>query len=553
MDSTAERVDSASEQVLPVVGRSERAQLARAAGILMVGVVLSRVLGLVREQVIAYFWGTSDAVAAFTIADNVHTMLFDLVISGMLQAALVPVLSSYATAERREEFRRVVGALLVWVLVVVGLVVTVVAWAAPWVVWGMTALGGGEVARGPETFQLTIRLVRLIIPAVLLLALSTILMAALYAQQRFTQPSLALSVRNAAIVLSALLFSRTLGVESLVLGVLLGAAGLVLLQLWGLRDCLPKPNVQLWHPAIRQIFVLYLPISVGLFANTVALLIDRNLAWGVDPHALGAMRYATTLNQMILGLVAAATSLAALPTLSRHFAAGDEGAYQRTLSLGLKLVAVLIWPATLGLMVLGWPVVVLLFYHGATDFEGARAIWIALLGYLPGTLFAAFDQVLIFAAYARQNTRTPVLVGVFSVGVYFVVALTLVRPFGMLGLVLGNTAQFIAHTLVMWWVLRRWLGRVGDGTVAHVIRASSQAAVGMAALVGGVVWLASLWQTIAGADLWWQIVLVGFSVALGIIAYAWLMHVQRVEEFQALIRAARVRLGVDTRSSNSFS
>jgi putative peptidoglycan lipid II flippase len=525
------------------VVQGERARVARAAGVLMIGVVLSRVLGLVREQVTSYFWGTTDAIAAFTIADNVHTMLFDLVISGMLQAALVPVLSAYAVSERLEEFRRIVGALLVWVAVVVGAVVVLVAMAAPWVVWGMTALGGGEAARGAETFQLTIRLVRLIVPAVLLLAFSTVLMGALYALQRFTQPSLALSVRNAAIVACALLLGHSLGVTSLVVGVLLGALGLAALQLWGLRDCLPRLNLSLWHPAIRQIFLLYLPIFLGLFANTVALTVDRNLAWGVDPHALGAMRYATALNQMILGLVAAATSLAALPTLSRHHVSGNEDAYQRTLALGLKFVALLIFPTVLGMAALGWPIVTLLFYHGATDLEGARAIWIALLGYLPGTLFAAFDQILIFAAYARRNTQTPVLVGVLSVGVYFLVALALVRSLGMLGLVLGNTAQFVAHTLVMWWVLRRWLGRVGDGTVARTMRASALAATLMALVVGSLAIVASQWQAPEASGVAGRLLVVGANVVVGAACYAVLMRLFRVEEFLALIRLVRARFG----------
>jgi putative peptidoglycan lipid II flippase len=525
------------------VVQGERARVARAAGVLMIGVVLSRVLGLVREQVTSYFWGTTDAIAAFTIADNVHTMLFDLVISGMLQAALVPVLSAYATPERREEFRRIVGALLVWVALVVGTAVVVVAIAAPWVVLALTALGGGEAARGPETFRLTIRLVRLIVPAVLLLAFSTVLMGALYALQRFTQPSLALSVRNAAIVACALLLGHSLGVTSLVVGVLLGALGLAALQLWGLRDCLPRLNLSLWHPAIRQIFLLYLPIFLGLFANTVALTVDRNLAWGVDPHALGAMRYATALNQMILGLVAAATSLAALPTLSRHHASGNEDAYQRTLALGLKFVALLIFPTVLGMAALSWPIVTLLFLHGATDLEGARAIWIALLGYLPGTLFAAFDQILIFAAYARRNTQTPVLVGVLSVGVYFLVALALVRSLGMLGLVLGNTAQFVAHTLVMWWVLRRWLGRVGDGTVARTMRASALAATLMALVVGSLAIVASQWQAPEASGVAWRLLVVGANVVVGAACYAVLMRLFRVEEFLALIRLVRARFG----------
>ncbi len=525
----------------PPPERSERAEIARAAGIIMVGVILSRVLGLAREQVTAVLFGTGDAVAAFTIADNVHTMLFDLVISGMMQAALVPVLSAYAAPEQREELRRIVGALLTLALLVVGGVVLVMELLAPWVVAGMTALGGGEQARGVETVELTIRLVRLILPAVLLLALSTILMSTLYALQRFTQPSLSLAVRNAAIVAAALTLGRSLGVASLVIGILAGAGLLALIQLSGLRDAMPRLNVGFGHPAIRRVLLLYLPIFLGLFANTVALVVDRNLAWGVDEHALGAMRYATALNQMILGLVAAATSLAALPALSRHFVNDDEEAFQRTLATGLKLVTVMVVPATLGLAAIGWPAVALLFYHGATDLEGARAIWIALLGYLPGTFFAAFDQVLIFAYYARQNTRTPVLVGVFSVLVYFAVALSLVRPLGMLGLVLGNSAQFIGHALVMWLLLRRALGRVGDGTVGPALRSALLAGGAMALLV------LLITQALAGlrppeeAGLSWRLLQVAIPVTAGAVVY-WLgLRLLGVEEARLLWQAARAR------------
>jgi len=537
------------DDLAPTPERSERAQIARAAGIIMVGVVLSRVLGLAREQVTAVLFGTGHAVAAFTIADNVHTMLFDLVISGMMQAALVPVLSAYAGPEQREELRRIVGALLVLALLVVGGIVLLLTLLAPWVVAGMTALGGGAAARGSETIELTVRLVRLILPAVLLLALSTILMSTLYALQRFTQPSLSLAVRNAAIVAAALALGRSLGVTSLVVGIIAGAGLLALIQFSGLRDALPRLNTGFGHPAIRRVLLLYLPIFLGLFANTVALVIDRNLAWGVGEHALGAMRYATALNQMILGLVAAATSLAALPTLARHFADGDEDAYHRTLATGLKLVTVMVAPATLGLAVIGWPAVALLFYHGATDLDGARAIWVALLGYLPGTFFAAYDQVLIFAFYARQNTRVPVLVGVLSVAVYFAVALTLVRPLGMLGLVLANSAQFVAHTVIMWLALRRALGRVGDGTVAPTLRAALLAAGMMALLILPVTYGLAGIRPPEQAGLSWRLLQVAVPIAAGATVY-WLgLRALGVEEARLLWQAVRARIALKSSAS----
>lgn len=519
-----------------------------AAALLMVGTILSRVLGLVREQVTSYLFGTGDPVAAFTIADNIHTMLFDLVISGMMQAALIPVLSEYAGADRREELRRITGALITLTVIGVGSVVVLLEIFAPTAVTIMTRLGAGGEVRGQETFELTVELVRLILPAVLLLSVSTILMATLYSLQRFTRPALSLSLRNFAIVFAALSLGRTeLGVRSLVIGILLGAVLMMSVQLPGLRDAMPKPNFNFRHPAIGRIYLLYLPIFLGLFANTIALVVDRNLAWRVEENALGAMRYATTLNQMILGLVAAAISLAALPTLSRHFSSGNEEAYRATLARGLRMVTVLVVPAALGMLVLSWPIVKLLFFHGATTEAGADAIWLALVLYLPGTLFAAFDQVLIFAFYARQNTKLPQIVGVVAVGVYFAVAFSLYRPYGMAGLVIANSLQFIFHTIVMIWLMRRHLAgvRLDGGEFARTLKVCIGMAVAMAALAGALA--LALEQTLPAAEGFVEVardaLIVGLPVAAGFVFYAYGLFRFQIDEAYAIKRRITAMLG----------
>jgi putative peptidoglycan lipid II flippase len=530
---------------------SERSIIVRGAAIIMVGTILSRILGLVREQITAVLFGTGDSVAAFTIADNIHTMLFDLVISGMMQAALVPVLSAYATPELKHELRRIVGALLMLALLVIGGVVVMMEIFAPQVVTVMTALGGGAEARDPETVELTVQLVRMILPAVMLLAISTILMSTLYAMQRFTRPALSLAARNAAIVAVALMLGRTeLGIRAIVVGIVIGAVLMVLIQAPGLKDVMPRPNFHFRHPAIKKILALYIPIFIGLMSNTVALIVDRNLAWGVDPNALGAMRYATAVNQMILGIVAAAISLAALPTLSRHFASGDTAAFQRTLSNGLKMVTIMVVPATLGLAAISWPAVDLLFFHGATDVDGARAIQIALLAYLPGTFFAAYDQVLIFSYYARQNTRTPVIVGVLAVGVYFLMAFLLIEPLGMAGLVLANSTQFTFHAIVMWFLLRRAVGSVGDETVGRTIRTTLGVGVVMAIVVYGVS-QGMAYLPIPGHDqdggaleIMHQILKVAIPVGIGGLIYVGGLWRMGVEEISTIINGLLSKVGL---------
>jgi putative peptidoglycan lipid II flippase len=519
--------------------------IAAAATLLMIGTLASRVLGLAREQVTSYLFGTGDLVAAFTIADNVHTMLFDLVMSGMMQAALIPVLSEFAAEEKREELRRITGALLMLTLIGVGSVLVVLEVFAPTVVQVMTSLAGGEEARSPETVELTIELVRLILPAILLLSIGTLLMATLYSLQRFTRPALSLSIRNAAIVFCALTLGRTsLGIKALVIGIVLGALLLVLIQLPGLRDAMPKPNFHFRQPAVRRIYWLYLPIFLGLLVNTAALVVDRNLAWRVSTDALGAMRYATTLNQMVLGLVAAAISLAALPALSRHAAAGDETAYRNTLARGLRMVGVLVIPAALGMAVLSWPIVRLLFFHGATDQEGAEAIWLALLAYLPGTLFAAFDQVLIFAWYARQNTKTPQIVGVAAVGVYFVFAFTLTPLLGMVGLVLANSAQFIIHTVVMIVLLRKLLA--GERLDQGESRRTLTVCFGVGLVMAGLAGVAALGLNLGlpeASDGFWQIgrnlLIFSLPAMLGAAVYAAGLFWFRVDE--AILIQQRLR------------
>lgn len=535
-------------------GRIQRS-VAISAAILMLGSVLSRALGLVREQLAAGYFGAGDEIAAFTVADNLQTLLFDLMVSGALQAALIPVLAQLVLPDRmdRGELRRVGGALVTWVAAATGLLALLGMLLAPQIVTGLIWFSGEEAARGEEARELTVRLVRIVMPASALLGLGTVLQAMLHALGAVTAPALSTAIRNVSIIAGMILLADTLGVESMAWGTLAGAALIVVVQLWPLYRyrALPVPNLDLGHPAIRRMGVLYLPVFAGLLVNSVAVVVDRGLAWGAGELAVGAMRYATTLVQLVLGLIAAAMSLASLPLLSRHFSERNERAFESTLSRVMGMVTVLILPATVGLAVLAGPIAALLFGHGATGVAGVDAITIALLGYLPGTLAAAYDQVLIFAFYARQDTRTPVLVGVMAVGVYFVAAFSLVGRYGMMGLVIANSLQFIAHVLVMWWAIRRSGIQPFGPAFVHSLRGSVMGAVAMAA---SVLVLYLLLTRVAGlgtgidASLPVQIAQVAVPAFAGAIVYGLVLRFTGVRELADLQEAVSRRLGRGTRS-----
>ncbi|MEZ4633557.1 MAG: murein biosynthesis integral membrane protein MurJ [Caldilineaceae bacterium] len=418
--------------------------LFRSATLLSIGNVASRVLGLAREVVIANIFGPSGLVSAFTVASIVPTMLYDFLIGGMLSAALVPVLSDYARPERRTEMIRLVGALTSLLGLTLAAVVLLLQVSAPQVAW---LLAGGFDEFDPQLLPLTVQLIRWISPAVWFFSMAGLLTAVLYALQRFTFPALATAIYNLGIVAAAPLLADRLGIMSLVVGVLVGSAAQFVIMAWDVQRAGVRFRLVWSHPALRQIVRLYIPIAAGLVVAQFQVGLDRRLASGTGAESIAWMRSATTLQQLPLGLISVAISLAALPRLSQFFAARREDDYRRTLANGLRMVLVLIVPAVVGLWLLAEPVVRLIFEHGQFNAEDTVQVVQALRVYLVGALFAAIDFPLNYAFYARNNTLLPALVGVLSVGVYAATAVALIESMGYLGLVWADTAKQAGHDI----------------------------------------------------------------------------------------------------------
>ena len=464
--------------------------LARSAGILSIGNVASRVLGLMREMVIAALFGQSGLVSAFTVASQVPTMLYDFLIGGMLSAALVPVLSEFATQRdadgKRTELTRLVGALISLLGMTLGVAVILVTFLAPQIAWLMA---GGLDDFDPTLLPLTADLIRIMAPAIWLFSMAGLLTAILYALQRFTFPAIASAIYNLGIVIAAPLLAPRLGIMSLAIGVLMGSAIQFGVMALDLRRSGVGFRVQWSHPALGKIMRLYLPIAAGLLVAQAQIILDRRLASGTGAQSIAWMRSATTLQQMPLGLISVAIALAALPKLSQHFAVQDEAAYRHTLGRGLRMVLVLMIPAAVGLWLLGEPVTRLFFQRGLFTAQDTGQVVAALNIYLVGMLFAAVDFPLNYAFYARNNTLWPALVGVLSVGVYTVVALVLVQGAGFLGLVWADSAKQASHALVMLGLLLWKVGplgaRMGQG-MARIGAATLLMALGIWGLGWGV-------------------------------------------------------------------
>lgn len=446
----------------------EGVEVAQAATVVAVGTVTSRFLGLVREIVKADLFGAGGHVSALDTAMVLPRMIFALVAGGMINSALIPVLSDYAAPESRKELWQLLSILLSVVAVAVTGLVVLGEVFAPQLIW-LSAAG-----LPPADQQLAIRLLRIMLPGVLFMSLASLLSGALYALNRFAFPALTAAVFNVALVVVALALGREWGVYSMAVGLVAGAFLQIVFQLPALRDARLRPLVNLHHPALRRIGRLYLPILAGLAVDKLAELLSYRLASHTGPASPAWMTYSATIIQFPLGLVGTAISIALLPTLSRHVSRGEPDRFSATLSQGLRLVIALTVPATFGLWVLSTPLVRLVFEHGDFTAADTVATAAALRFHLLGLTFAAVDQPLIFAFYARKDTWTPALVGVATVLLYAIIALApvLFVPLTLNWLIFANSLKWAAHVLIMLVLLRRHTGRLsGRGLSKTVLTA----------------------------------------------------------------------------------
>jgi putative peptidoglycan lipid II flippase len=519
--------------------RQTTKRIAGAAAIVMLGTVFSRLVAIPRESLIAGLFGDAVVTNSYTIAENVLTIFLDLLLSGIASAVLVPVLSEYVGEDQREELGALVGKLLTLVVVGGGVMLLLLELGARGVAWAMTGVGGDGSSFDRE---LVVDLTRWILPALLLLGVASVLQSTLYALQRFTMPALSLAARNASVVLAMLLFGDALGVYSLIVGVLCGAVLLVCLQIPGFRGTSLRitPSLAWRDPVLRRIGTLYLPVFLGLLLNSWALIIDRNLASRTGEHGIAAMRFATQVQQLAVGIVVTAINVATLPRLSRAAAEDDQETFGRTLALGMRLVTTLVVPVTFGLIALAWPVVDLLFNHGKTTPEGAHLIRVALIGYAVGLPFIAWDQLLLFAFYARKNTRTPVIVGAISVGVLLACSFALILPFGVLGLVIANTAQFAFHAAVMFVIAKRRILAFDSSDLLRTILRTGAAALAMTAAV--LLTLLVVRAALPGSGFAPEVARVVIPVAVGAVVYGAGVWALRIPEARILAETVRARL-----------
>lgn len=503
--------------------------VARATGVVALGNITSRVLGLGREMLLSDLFGAGIAVDAFNLAVIVPKTLFDLLIGGHVNSAIVPVLSEYGMAEDRSELWQLVNLLLGVVVVTLAGLVLVLELLAPQVI-GLIA--SSEV---PETQVLATQLLRITTPALMFLSLFAVLSGVLYALRRFTIPAFAGAMFNGSIVIVTLIAAPSLGIAAMAVGWVVGAGVQMAAQVWGLRDGRLFPTLKgMWaSPGLKRIVLLYLPVMFSLVIDTLVIrLVSYRLASQVGPASISYMNFATTLMQFPHGLVATAISIAILPTLSRQaIALGQHDGmvvYQETLGRGLRLAIVLILPAAIGLFVLASPIVGLLFEHGSFSPVDTANTALALKLYLVGLPFAAVDLLLVFAFYSQKDTLTPAIVGVISLIAYLVIALSLMPRYGLFSLMIADSCKHFIHASVAFYLLSFRIGGLKSQGLPVTVFKALVASI----LMGIGAWLLrDVLLSVLPANIFGEIGVVAGSAGVGILIFMAFAALLRIREF----------------------
>lgn len=468
-------------RVAPVLG--EKGRVARAAGIVGSGTLLSRIFGFIRDIFIANLFGAGMAADAFFVAFRIPNMLRSLLGEGALSAAYIPVFTQVSHTEGREkalEFSNVtltvLGVFLTFFcLAAVGLAPILVHVMAP----GFFAL--------PAKAALTVSLTRMMFPYLFFISLVALLSGTLNALGHFTMPALSPVFLNLWMIAAILFLSPLLPVPvaGLAVGVLLGGVTqlLVLIPALRRRGFRFRFAFQWRHPAVRRVTLLMVPALLGLGVAQVNVFVDTVLASLLPAGSVSYLYYANRLVQFPQGIFGVGLGVALLPSLSRHAAERDLAGLKETLRFALGLVFFVSLPATTGLAVLGKPIINVLFERGKFGPLTTQGTAWALLFYSLG--LAAFISVKVLAPvfYAQQDTRTPVGIAVRAMLLNIVLNLVLMGPLKQGGLALATSVSSAFNATLLLVYLHRRMGDLGGRLLLNSVWKSALGSFLMGAVI----------------------------------------------------------------------
>ncbi|WP_288448780.1 murein biosynthesis integral membrane protein MurJ [uncultured Pseudomonas sp.] len=478
--------------------------------------MLSRVLGFVRDTIVARTFGAGMATDAFFVAFKLPNLLRRIFAEGAFSQAFVPILAEYK-AQQGEEATRTFLAYVSGLLTLVLAVVTLLGMlAAPLVIW-ITAPGFADT---PEKFALTSSLLRVTFPYILLISLASLAGAVLNTWNRFSVPAFVPTLLNVSMIVFALFLTPYFDppIMAMAWATLVGGLAQFLYQLPHLKriGMLVLPRLNLRDSGVWRVMKQMGPAILGVSVSQISLIINTIFASFLAAGSVSWMYYADRLMELPSGVLGVALGTILLPALSRTYAKADRQEYSRLLDWGLRLCFLLVLPCSAALALLSEPLTVSLFQYGRFDAHDALMTQRALVAYAVGLLGIILVKVLAPGFYAQQNIKTPVKIALFTLAVTQVLNLILIGPLQHVGLALAIGLAACLNAGLLFWQLRRHnLFIPQAGWTSFLLRLLIAVAV-MTAVLFGLMQLLPSWSE---GLMWQRLLRLGGLVAAGVLAY----------------------------------
>ncbi len=510
----------------------QRRRLAWSTAIFSLATGLSRVLGLLREILAAYYFGSKGRINAFTIAFQVPNLVRALVADAALSAAFVPVFSELLEKEGRKRAWRVASSLLWLMLLGLGALTALLIVLAPWVIAPFGNVGGDP--------RLAVGLSRVLFPIVVLLGLTGIVVGILNTYEEFSIPALTPVFWNLAIIAGLVLGvprAHTIDAKLYVyaVSIVVGTFVQLLLPLPWLRGLGGRLELVLdWRdPAVRRVFALMIPVALGLGLINFNAVVDSVFASRlIDPNlAPKAIDYAFRIYMLPQGIFSVAITTVLFPSLARLAAQGDDEGFRHTVALGLRQMAFLLIPASVASAVLAEPIVRLIYERGRFTPDQTIVVAGALAAFSAGLIFNGAMLMLNRAFFSLQSNWIPTSVALGNLALNAVLDALFYR-FGVWGIPLATAVVNMAGTVALAWLLRRRLGRIELAqTIGAALRIVS-AAGGLAA-ASYIVWRSL--DELLGRSFGGQAASLGTALVAGAAVYLLSCRILGVRELGALL------------------
>lgn len=505
--------------------------MATAAFWLSLLTILSKVLGFGREMALGAVFGISYQTDAYLVAMSVPTVLFSNFF-GPLQATTIPVYTRYLQ-EGKTKARALAGSLFCSVAFLSLASATLGFIFAPHLVRILAPKFSGE------TYALTVELARIMIPAIPFVALAPVITAFFHSHRSFLVPAAVGFPFNVILIFAILYFGSRYGITAVAMALVIALASQLLILFPGLfrLKIIKWGNRDFDYAGVKEIFILTVPVLIGLIGNDINLLVDRILASGLPEGSIAALGFASRLNSMPHALFGVTVLTVFYPQLSRLAVDNKIAEFRLCIERAAAAILFLLLPATVGLLILRRPIIQVLFERAAFDEYATSMTSIALLYYSLSLIAWALSSLVNRAFYSFYDTKTPVKLTFISVAINIILSLLLVRYMAHAGLALATSIAAITAFLVGFYL---FLKKIGGLDVDGLLKSSGKIA-GAASIMGLLVWFlnaraAFLWSSVSDAR---QAAILFVIILCGLLVYllcSYFFGVKEIHYYKVLLQ-----------------